>query len=137
MRDDRAGKAIPLMDAGDPTGLADLVGAVPFSFAMHRRQHIVAGGVAPVILGQIVAPDRAVVAHEKIMARLADEVRMLLLRQVPQMMVRIDQGDRVGGVVPAAVDRVHYVSPLAKLRRYPYVYEDRISYTSSQRCAPT
>ncbi len=107
MRDNRAGKAVAIMDIGDPARLADLVGAVPFGLAMHGRQHIVAGRIAPVILGQVVASERAVVAHEEIMARRGDEVRVFPLRQVPQMMVRIDQRDRVRRIVPAAVDRVH------------------------------
>jgi Arc/MetJ family transcription regulator len=83
---------------------------------MHGRQHIVARRVPPVILGQIVAVQRGVVAHEEIIARPADPVGMLPLAQIPQMMMRIDQADRVGRAAPAGVDGFllgHYRSPSA------------------------
>jgi len=100
MRHDRTGKAALLVNCVNPTCFAELVGAVPFGLAMHRRQHIVAGGIMPVIVRQVVAAQRTVVAHEKIMPLFADQIRVLLLRQVPQMMMRIDQRHRLRRVVP-------------------------------------
>ena len=67
---------------------------------MHRRQHIVAGGVAQIVRRQIVAAQPGIVAHEEVMTRFADQIGMLSLAQIPQMMVRVDQGHRIGRTVP-------------------------------------
>ncbi len=65
VRDDRAGEAVHCVDLADPAGLADLVGAVPFGLAMDGGQHIVGGGVAPVIRRQVVPLERPVIAHKE------------------------------------------------------------------------
>jgi hypothetical protein len=130
VRDDAARETVAAMNLADPAGLADLVGAVPLRFAMHRRQDVVAGRIAAVVLGQVVPAQRGVVPHEEIAARLAYQVRMLPLRQIPQVMVRIDQRDRIGRVVPVAMN-----SARAGLHcRAAYVYNCPSLYTKALRC---
>jgi hypothetical protein len=95
MGDDCPRNAVALVHLGDPARLAELVVALPFGFAMHRRQHVVPGGVAPVVVRQIVAADRAVVAHEEIVPVTA-QTRVHVPADLPQVMMRVDQGHRVG-----------------------------------------
>jgi hypothetical protein len=113
MRDDRARKPVLLVDLADPAALADLVGPVPFGFAMHRRQHVVIRGVAAIILGQVVLPERRVVAHEEVLLLATAQPRVPAHAQIPQVMVRVDQGHGVGTVIPLVMDRVH-VAKLAQ-----------------------
>jgi hypothetical protein len=65
VRNDGAGEPVLRLHLADPAGLAELIGPVPFGLAMNRRQDVVAGGVMPVILGQVVPLKRPVIAHEE------------------------------------------------------------------------
>src|SRR5205085_6190643 len=132
MRDDGAGKAVLRVDLAEPAGFAELVGAIPFGLAMHGRQDVMAGSIAPVIRRQIILLERSVVAHEERLVLGAAQPGVLAEPQIPQMMMRVDQRDRLRRGVPMAVDR--FMAGLH--RRAAYVYKSPILYTKALRCEP-
>ena len=100
--------AVACVDLGQPRRLADLVAAVPFRLAMDGLEHVVGCGVAAVVVGQVVALDRVVVAEEEMRLRPVPEPGIVVALQVPEMVMRIDQRHRRGLVTPGAVDGLHH-----------------------------
>lgn len=84
-----------------------LVGAIPLGLAMRSRQHIVAARVTRIVLRQVIAPPRRIIAQEEFFLFARTQPGMPVLPQIPKMMMRIDQGYGIGLDVPAAVDRSH------------------------------
>ena len=83
---------------------------------MNRRQDVVGLRIPQIVSGQVIAPDRAVVAQEEVRLGLVREERIVVGLEVPQMMVGVDQRHRFRRVVPFAADRLH-AEPAAPERR--------------------
>jgi hypothetical protein len=64
---------------------------------VHRLHDVVAGGVAPVVLRQVVALEARVIAEEELvrLGVLQPRVNQRPAREVPQVVVRVDDGQRV------------------------------------------
>jgi hypothetical protein len=82
-----------MVQARDPAGFAHLIVAGPFRFTMHRGQHAVLRTVLAVIVGQVIALERIVVAHEKMRLWLTLQPGIVVGLQIPQMVMRVNQGD--------------------------------------------
>jgi hypothetical protein len=70
---------------------------------VHRFRHLVAGGVTPVVRGQVIAFQLRVVAEEEIvrLGILQPRVMQRPAGEVPQVVVRVDDGQRLAQRAPA------------------------------------
>ena len=90
MADDRVRKAVGCVDLGQPAGFGDLVVTIALGLDMDRLDHVLVGAVAPEVLGQIVPPDRAILAEKELLAHRVGQERIMQRFEIPQVMVGID-----------------------------------------------
>lgn len=94
----------PLLDGQflHPARLADGVHRIPLGFHVDRADDPVVSRVRPVVGGQVVAPERPRVAVAEGRRRLVPEPGMPPERQIPEVLVSVDDGQvvRVGQHVP-------------------------------------
>src|SRR5690606_25832433 len=90
LRDDRVAEVRALADLADPAGLAQRVGRVGLGLDVDRPDDVLAGAVAPVVPGEVVAADRRVVAVAERDRRLVAQPGMAVGREVPEMMMGVD-----------------------------------------------
>ncbi len=107
MADDRIRHAVQPIHLRKPARLGDLAVASHLRLDMHCRKHIVAARIALVVVRQIVSLERIVVAHEKVLFRFVRQPRVTIRLEIPEVMMRIDQRNRPGVIVPAAMDCRH------------------------------
>ena len=111
MADDGGRHAVLPGDAVRPDGLLDLEAPVALRLDMDGRDDIVAGGVAAIVLRQVVPPERRKVAEEEFVRLQVGEPGIAKRLQVPEVVVGIDnrQVGIVGGHrgLPAAGGGAH------------------------------
>ena len=90
VRDDRARHAVAGTDLVQPLGLGDLAVAIVLRLDVNRSDDPQARGVAPVVLGQVVALERRVVAEQEIRLGAVGEPGVVIAPEVPEMMVGVD-----------------------------------------------
>ncbi|MCY1293800.1 hypothetical protein D9M70_430710 [compost metagenome] len=90
----RIGEAVACVLLMHPAGLHHLIAAVVFGLAMHGGQNSMRSAVSKIVLGQVIAPQRAVVAQEEVHIAGLLQPGITMTVQVPEMMVGVDQGDR-------------------------------------------
>ncbi len=70
-----------------------IVGLVPVRFHMHRGDDVLVPRVAAIVLDEIVVPDRPEVTDDRAAGR--TQPGMAVHADVPEMMMRVDDGSRV------------------------------------------
>jgi len=119
MADTRTRQAEFPVDFFDPARLAQRIGAIPFGFDVEGLDDAVARTVAAIIGGQVIAPDRRIIA---IAERNGDRIAqpgVIIPVEIPEMLVRVNDGKFVspGGWIRKAHRIVNgrcITPPLAK-----------------------
>src|SRR5262245_1436480 len=92
MTDASARQAEFPMDAIDPAGLADRIGAIPFRFDMHGLYDAVSRRVAAIIGRQVVALDRRIIAVAERDGNRIAKPGVIIPAEIPEMLMRVDDG---------------------------------------------
>ncbi len=85
------------MQSRQPAGLVELLPSIAFGFDMDGSHHVVQPRIGAVVLGQVVTAKAALVTQEMglCIAILQPRVMQWSGRQIPKMMVRVDDGQIV------------------------------------------
>ena len=84
------GHAVLMGERIEPAGFADAIGRVPAGLAMHGRNDVLIGGRYAIIARQMRAANRREVAEAVAIARGGTEPGVTTEREVPEMMMGID-----------------------------------------------
>jgi hypothetical protein len=90
MPDDRVRQAVLGRHPGQPAGLAELVGPIPFGLDMHGLHDVEALGHPPVVRRHELPFQRRVVAEEELRFGMIGEPGVVIALQVPKMMMSVD-----------------------------------------------
>ena len=83
------------MQMGQSRGFADLIVAIPFGLAMDQLDGRQVATGAPIVGGQVIASQSAVIAEEKVLVTGPGEPWVMAGAVVPEMEMRVNHGNSV------------------------------------------